>query len=216
MATLVTHCPSYASIKLVQIADRVQPAVYATSSPAIIALLLALNTDDNLWTGGVEGAFKAPDLPPRWTITFGDKAGERRIDVTEEGGKAYLYAYATNVASAHQGKRFGLHPCRAFTLPTWQIETLINAMRAVIGVHRYPAPADPISDRRWRKRGIAPRSGSKGVNLRCVPSTENNEPVQMLSGEQERFIIEGDLPDWAQVVIDNGVYWINTSVVVLK
>jgi hypothetical protein len=189
------------------------------SAEWIARLPLEWDASASIWRGyAAAKPFDEPDdLRILWRLSLIDAAGATQfIDVgrSPSSPRLYVYAYDNIVPFADRnGRYFGLHPCRAFSMQTTAFDYLIEAARAFQEFNgAYPDLIGP-DDPRWQRGFVEPIEGQ--VNLRALPSAFNNDPVFVLTNRMEVWyaVDPRSWHDWAQIRIGGTHAWVHTGFV---
>jgi hypothetical protein len=188
------------------------------SSSWIASIPLAWDASSSIWRGyAAAKPFDEPDdLRIYWRVSLYDEAGgEQFIDIGRGGGDPALYVYAFDNITPYadrNGRYFGVHPCRAFSMTRESLDYLIGAAAA----HQefggsYPDLIQP-DDPRWTRGSITPIEAV--LNLRAIPMQYNNEPIYAITQPAQGVWYALDARawgEWAQVKIGNVHGWVNTG-----
>ncbi|MDZ4765083.1 MAG: hypothetical protein SGI73_11080 [Chloroflexota bacterium] len=189
------------------------------SSEWIAALPLTWDASQSIWRGyAAAKPFDEPDdLRILWRVSlFGTDGVEQFLDVGRGGASPALYVYAfdnTTPYADSNGRYFGMHPCRAFTMAQSNLDYLISAAQAYQEFNgSYPDLITP-DDARWTRGMIQPIESI--LNLRAIPMQYNNEPIFQITQPMEAwYAVDGrNWGEWAQIKIGNVQGWVNTGYV---
>ncbi|PJF25086.1 MAG: hypothetical protein CUN53_14560, partial [Phototrophicales bacterium] len=189
------------------------------SAEWIARLPLTWDASASIWRGyAAAKPFDEPDdLRILWRISLIDAGGATQfIDIgrSQASPQLYVYAYDNVVPFADRnGRYFGLHPCRAFSMQPTAFDYLIEAARAYQEFNgAYPDLIGP-DDPRWQRGFVEPIEGQ--VNLRALPSAFNNDPVFVLTSRTEVWyaVDPRNWHDWAQIRIGGTHAWVHTGFV---
>lgn len=221
-STLISYCDQFGIPESIRIFDWNDWSTVDLPNPLVAQIPISWDAKGDLWRGyGNEKPFEQPDdTRDRWRLTlFTSDGTERWIYVAQsDSTPGTLYAYAFQNLNAYadaNGNHYGYHPCRAFTLPSTQMDVLLSSARAYRSSgSRFPefATAD---DPRWVSGSAIPVADR--FEIRAVPTQSNNSPLQTIIGSVEcYFITEADWGTWAQVKLGNTIAWVDTSTVHLE
>jgi hypothetical protein len=189
------------------------------SAEWIARLPLSWDASASIWRGyAAAKPFDEPDdLRILWRLNLIDAAGGTQfIDIgrSPSSPRLYVYAYDNVVPFADRnGRYFGLHPCRAFSIQTTAFDYLIEAARAFQEFNGAYPDLIPPDDPRWQRGFVEPIEGQ--VNLRALPSAFNNDPVFVLTRRTEVWyaVDPRSWHDWAQIKIGGTHAWVHTGFV---
>jgi hypothetical protein len=189
------------------------------SAEWIARLPLSWDASASIWRGyAAAKPFDEPDdLRIFWRLNLIDAAGRTQfIDIGRSPSSPRLYAYAyDNIVpfADRNGRYFGLHPCRAFSMQTTAFDYLIEAARAFQEFNGAYPDLIPPDDPRWRRGFVEPIEGQ--VNLRALPSAFNTDPVFVLTQRTEAWyaVDPRSWHDWAQIKIGGTHAWVHTGFV---
>ncbi len=189
------------------------------SADWIARLPLTWDASASIWRGyaAAEPFDEPDDLRILWRLSLIDAAGATQfIDVgrSPSSPQLYIYAYDNVVPFADRnGRYFGLHPCRAFSMQPTAFDYLIEAARAFQEFNGAYPDLIGSDDPRWQRGFVEPIEGQ--VNLRALPSAFNNDPVFVLTNRMEVWyaVDPRSWHDWAQIKIGGTHGWVHTGFV---
>lgn len=184
----------------------------------LVDLPLAWDASGSIFRGygGSGSIFEEPNdvrIVWRLTLMMADNV-ERWIDLAESAtvtDRYFVYAYRDTVPTTDRnGDHFGLHGCRAFTIPRGTLDYLLEAARGYQEfAGAYPNFLQP-TDPRWRAMLLTPIESI--VNLRAQPEVYNNDPVYTVREQTRVWVVQDPAwGDWAQVKLGNTLAWVHTG-----
>lgn len=187
------------------------------SSDWIAALPLSWDARSNIWRGySAAKPFDEPDdMRIMWRVSLFNNAGaEQFIDIGTSPTMPNLYVYAfDNIVpfADRNGRHYGMHPCRAFSMTPDHLTYLMEAARSYQEFSgAYPALIQP-DDPRWQRGVVTPIEDS--LNVRAIPMQFNNNPIHVITAPVEVWyaVDPREWREWAQIKIGNVQGWVNTG-----
>lgn len=185
----------------------------ADTPSAAIAVFKVLNVTKDNWAGYAAGGFiGGQGLPVRWRLTFNGDPLRYLTVAVDRANTAYVNAFTGGET---------VHPIHTFTIPAWRMELLIAVMEmeSAAGEHYPPFDDLPVGKGvygRWKQYRVIPKGI---VNLRCVPTTENNAPTGTLKAPLSAYVIPNAFAGadgaWAQMIVGGVRYWVSQSLIEL-
>jgi hypothetical protein len=164
--TVASYCDDFGTPVSIQIFDWNDWSTVNLTNALVAQLPIRWDASGDLWRGyQAAKPFEQPDdTRDRWRLTLHRADGsERWIQIAQSASTpSMLYAYAfqnlTPYADAN-GNHFGYHPCRAFALPSSEMDVLLSSAGAYQSSgSRFPEFAVP-DDPRWVRGSATPLNG---------------------------------------------------------
>jgi hypothetical protein len=220
---LMSYCADFPLPVSLRIFDWNDWSTVDLTNPLVAQMPIRWDASADLWQGYSSAKpFNQPeDTRDRWKLVFHSADGtERWIQIAESASTpATLYVYAFQVITPYadqNGNHYGYHPCRAFALPSTEMDVLLSSARAYQSSgSRFPAFA-ASDDPRWVRGSATPLDGASSGDfaLRTQPTVQNNDALQVISTTVTcYFIRETDWGAWAQIKLGNTIAWVDTSAV---
>lgn len=212
------YCTSFGAPRSMRIFNWETWQETSLNAPEIISIPLSWDASQTIFRGyKAEKIFDHPDdTKERYKLRlFLNDDAERWISISESPSLdtiSFVFAFQTLPPFADKnGEHFGIHPCRAFSVPR---QTIKDFFAAVAAYQQRGAAAFPAiiasNDPRWKRGTLKPTTDF--VNMRSLPTTQNNLPIRKI----EKPILVWYAKDeawgaWMQVKLGSTLGWVSTE-----
>jgi hypothetical protein len=210
---LVNFCKGFGIPVAVRIFDWSNGSTISFSDQAIAQIPLSWDASNSIFLGyQSENIFSEPsDGQQRWKIDLFLPDGSERwvtIDTSPQTPDTYyVYSFEKIVPfSDKRGEHYGIHPCRAFSIPAEAVVNFLNVVNQYQDIVRYPGFVNG-NDPRWTLGTIRPLNAS--VELRSLPTTKYNTPITTIDQPSKVWLaVDLDWNGWGQVKLGAVQGWV--------